>query len=160
MRTASYKLWSFLLNHCWFGSSKLNSVIAAECKYITHKHMQISMLDLHDDVLILKCTERVHTNTSYKCVIASSFLGGMSYHMATWTIQYHKRKKDETLFCPLKDKPFGFKKSLALGILSHHPDKNSQETPPHTTHLQEAKTSHLQPTSGNSCTTKGKKMRH
>ena len=58
----------------------------------------------------------VHTNTSYKCVIASfyhDFLW-MCYHMATWTMQYHKRTENKTLRCPPKDKPFGFKKSLAL----------------------------------------------
>ena len=32
---------------------------------------------------------------------------------------------------------------------THHPDENSQETPPHTTHLKEAETSHPPPTSGN-----------
>ena len=45
----------------------------------------------------------------------------MSYHMATLTMQHHKRTremKDETLSYPLKHKPFGFNKSLEPLILS------------------------------------------
>ena len=45
----------------------------------------------------------------------------MSYHMATLTMQHHKRTREmkgETLSYPLKHKPFGFNKSLQPFILS------------------------------------------
>ena len=64
-----------------------------------------------------KVFERVHILTPTASVLFCKFFF-LCVYMATLTMQYHKRTERWDTKLPLKDKPFGFKKSLALGMLS------------------------------------------
>ena len=114
-------LWSFLLYHFWFVSSKLNSVITAQCNCITRINTYLHAWPPVCSVELKMFWKGPSILTPISNALMQVYFMWTSYHMATLTMQHNIRTremKDETLSCPLKHKPFGFNKSLEPLILS------------------------------------------